>query len=172
MTYPTPDPTSTAPDREAAWLAMTGPPGLPSLLKDDGGPWDVVQADWPGARVGTMKAGIYLLLRQVSDDHVAAQRYRDQYEFAARCEWPVKASTAPLAEQEQQAFRKAIGLLLQRIRGPVGDKSHGGRFLSVGEVPGQVTATVSYEDPEITIAAGDGLRATIVYRADDLEMNG
>jgi hypothetical protein len=58
--------------------------------------------------------------------------------------------------------------LLQRILGPLGDKTHGGRFLSVAEGPGLVD--VDYTDPDATIELGV-LRAEVTYSADDREIN-
>jgi len=103
---------------------------------------------------------------------VNAQRYRVRYTFVLTAIWPVLTPTPPVAESEQRAFDAAIGLVLQRIRGPLGDKSHGGRFLSVGEVPGQASALVEYEDPEQSIPAQKSLRATFTYHADEKEFNG
>jgi len=169
--YPQPDITADVEDHEAAWLNTTGDGG-PPLSQSAGGPWDVVQAFWPGSRLGQKKRGVYVTCRVTSDDHVNAQRYRDQYTIVLKLTWPVKTPNPPIAENEQRAFSAAIGLLLQRIRGPLGDKSHGGRFLSVGEVPGQASGLVEYEDPEVTIPADGELRATITYHADEKEFNG
>lgn len=171
VTYPIPDWTATAVDREVAWLTTSGD-SLPSLQAVNGGPWDIVQAYWPGNRLATQKRAVYLTRRVITDDHPAAQRYRTQYMFVAKLIWPVKTPTPPLAENEQRAFDAAIGLFLQRIRGPLGSKDHGGRFLSVGEVPGIASAMVDYDDPEITIQALAHLRAQVTYHADDLEYNG
>jgi hypothetical protein len=169
--YPQPDPTSTAVAREAAWLATSGDT-LPALLATAGGPWDVVQAYWPGGRFATMQAGIYVTRREIADQHPLSMRYRPQYLFALRLAWPVKGQAAPLAETAQQGFDTAVGDLLQRVRGLIGDKTHGGRFLSVAEVPEEQPVAVDFADPEITIAAGQGLRATVTYHADDFEFNG
>jgi hypothetical protein len=169
--YPLPDPTSTAVAREAAWLAQSGDT-LPGLLKTAGGPWDIVQAYWPGARFAQMKAGVYVTRRDIADQHPAAQRYRPRYLLSLKLYWPVKTPTAPIPETEQANFDAAVGLLLQRIRGLLGDKTHGGRFLSVAEVPEQQPVSVDFDDPETTLAAGEGLRATVTYYADDFEFNG
>jgi len=169
--YPVPDVTSDAVDREAAWLAASGDGG-PALLASAGGPLDTVQAYWPGNRLPHKQRALYLTRRVLSDDHVNAQRYRDQHTFAAKLIWPVKNPVPPIAEGEQRAFDAAVGLVLQRIRGPQGDKTHGGRFLSVGEVPGQASGLVDWEDPEVTIRADGELRATITYHADEKEFSG
>jgi len=164
------DETADAVAREAAWLAQVD--SLPALLKTAGGPFDDVHGYWPGNRLATQKTGVYVLRGHISDDHPMAMRYRPQYVFKLKVIWPVKVSTAQLAETEQQNFDNAIGLLLQRIRGPVGDKTHGNRFLSVAETPMQGSVTVDFDDPEHTIPTTKELRATVTYYADDNEFTG
>jgi hypothetical protein len=164
----TPDPTSTAVAREAAWLAISNDT-LPDLSAAG---WEVIQAYWPGARWASQKPGIYVTRRMTNDDHPNAQRYRPQYTFTLKLHWPVRNPTPPIAETEQQAFDTAIGYLLMRIRGLPEDKTHGGRFLTVAEVPGTTGASVDYEDPALTIAADKELRATVSYRADEIEFYG
>lgn len=162
--------TGTAVEREAAWLAQSGDT-LPALLASAGGPWDVVQPWWPGARERTQAHGIYVLARTIADERVSNQRIRPQYEFILTCVWPVKGTggNAPLAEGEQHALADATDLVLRRVRGLLGDKTHGGRFLSVGETRRPV---VTLEDPAITIPANRVLRQGISYSADDYELNG
>lgn len=160
--------TATAVTREAAWLATSGD-SLPALLAP-AGPWQVVQGYWPGARLATQKTGIYLDAKTIADNRASNQRIRPQYEFTLQLIWPVRTTATPLAETEQQALADATDLLLQRIRGPVGDKTHGGAFLSVAENPRRVDVTK--DDPEVTIPAAKTLRSVVVYRADDLELNG
>ena len=169
--------TADAAAREAAWLQASGD-SLPALLTAGYGPWDVVQAYWPGAHLAANQHGIYVDARTVADLRVSNQRIRPQYAFTLTLIWPVKAQgatagssgTARIAETEQQNLDNAKDLIIQRIRGPLGDKSHGGRFLSVAENP----RTVSYtkEDPSVTIPQNRSLRASLQYRADDYEVSG
>nr|MDA8323338.1 hypothetical protein [Actinomycetota bacterium] len=100
-----------------------------------------------------------------------SQRIRPSYEFRLRLVWPVRQATAGSAEAEQRAMDAAVDLLIQRIRGPLGDKTHGGRFLSVGEDLGKPAPTVTWDDPEHTIPATKSLRALVTYHADDFEIN-
>ena len=165
------DETSDAVAREAAWLARSGD-GIPALLKSDGGLWDVVQAYWPGDRLASEMSGIYVTRSQLDDDHPSVWRYRPRHIFRLKLVWPVNTAASPPAETEQQTFDDAIGDLLRRIRGPLGDKTHGGRFLSVAEVPTEKSVTVAFDDPEITIPATKELRATVTYYADDSEFSG
>lgn len=169
--------TADAAAREAAWL-QTATDSLPSLLAEDGGPWDVVQAYWPGAHLAKNKHGIYVDARPVADPRVSNQRIRPQYTFVLTLLWPLKAQgatagasgTSRIPETEQQNLDNAAALLIERIRGPLGDKSHGGRFLSVAENP----RTVTYEkqDPSVTIPQSNSLLASVVYKGDDFEVNG
>jgi hypothetical protein len=185
------DETSDAVTREAAWLAQSYD-SLPALLKSAGGQWDVVQGYWPGDGLTRGKSGIYVTRARVDDDHPSAWRYRPRHIFRLKLIWPVAATTSPAeveqppgaiqstpseaepspAETDQQNFDNAIGDLLARIRGPQGDKTHGGRFLSVAEVPTEGSVSVVFDDPEITIRASNQLRATVTYYADDSEFSG
>lgn len=163
---------ATACQREAAWLATTADDGLPVLPASAGGPWDVVQAFWPGQRTATQKRGIYVCFQHNSDARPNAARVRQQHTFALKLTWPVKTGTSPIAETEQANFAEAIEALIERIRGPFGDKTHGGQFESVGEVPPGLWPEVTWEDAERTIPGERCLRASVVYRADDLEVMG
>jgi len=163
------DETSDAVTREAAWLAQSYD-SLPALLKSAGGPWDVVQAYWPADWRASELSGIYVTRARVDDDHPSAWRYRPRHTFRLKLIWPVTADAS--VEAEQQNFDNAVGDLLTRIRGPQGDKTHGGRFLSVAEVPMEGSVTVVFEDPETTISAANELRALVTYYADDSEFSG
>jgi len=154
--------------REAAWLATTGD-SLPSLLSADGGPWDVIQAWDPGSRLNYQKYGIYVWSRPLADMRVSSQRIMPRYTFQLACVWPVKNPVAPLAETAQEALKSATVLLLQRVRGFVGDKSHGGRFLSVAE-SGQPQALLT--DPRTTITQKGALEQIVTYQGDDYEVTG
>ena len=159
---------STVETRETTWLTTTGDT-LPSLLTVNGGPWDVIQAFWPRTP-NTQQTQIYVMSFTISDERAANIRIRPQYEITLELHWPVRLTSTPLAEGEQQAFRNAIDLLVQRIRGTIGDKTHGS-FLSVAEVPRQPGVHVAIEHPGVTVPASKELRATVTYFADDYEIN-
>lgn len=161
--------TADAVSREAAWLATSGD-GLPALLTADGGPWDIVQPYYRRTPPSE-KTSIYVLRSALSDNRAANIRIRTTYEFSLKLVWPVRMTGTSMAEQEQQDLDDAVDLLIQRIRGTVNDKSHGGRFLSVGEDPRQPGVHVTFEDPEITIPQLKSLRGTVSYYADDFEVN-
>lgn len=160
--------TATAVTRETAWLSVTtdGLPALPSPA----GPWDLVQAYWPGNRFAANKRAVYVDARELDDLRASNQRVRPQYQITLTLIWPVKGTGPDLAETEQQNLRDATELVVQRIRGLPGDKTHGGRFLSVAENPRTVRVTEA--DPEVTIPRDDRLRSVITYRADDFEISG
>ncbi len=161
--------TSDAVAREVAWLTSWND-GLPALLTANGGPWDNIQAYW--ARTpATQQNSIYVLRSSLSDERAANIRIRTSYDFTLKLVWPIRQTSSPLAEGEQQNLDNAVDLLLQRIRGPVEDKTHGGRFLSAGETPRMPGVHVMFEDPEHTIEELKSLRATVSYTADDFEIN-
>jgi hypothetical protein len=159
--------TDTAVTREAAFLADYNPTdGLPALLAGDGGPWDVVQAY--ATRTPREEARAIYVMRNKLDDHRTANvRVMAAYRFRLALYWPLLALDGS-AEEEQQAFDTAVDLLLTRIRGLLGDKTHGGRFLSVGESPRVVE--VEFHDPMHTVPLGY-LAADCTYSADDFEIN-
>jgi len=162
--------TADAVSREAAWLATSITDGLPLLPSAAGGPWQVIQAYWPGIRLATQQTGIYVQRTDLDDVRAATQRIRPQYAFELKLVWPVRVTGAPIAETEAQNLDNAVDLLIQRLRGPLGDKTHGGRFLSVCEVPRENPVNVRFDDPETTIPVQKALRATVTYHADDLEI--
>lgn len=157
--------------REAAWLQTTGD-SLPSLLAADGGRWDVIQAFWPGAKTPRDKRGIYVTFGRIVDQRVSSMRVRDQYQFRLKLVWALKTAGTSAAETEQANFALALSDLTGRVRGPFGDKTHGGRFLSVGEVPhGAGWPVIVPEDPERTLPQRY-VAAAFTYTADDLEIEG
>lgn len=163
--------TQDAVDRETAWLVATGD-GLPALLATAGGLWDNVQAYYPRTPY-EQRRSIYVLRHRISQRRFATQRVMHSYPFRLILWWPLLDATGS-AEAEQRLFDIAIDQLLQRILG-IGppqqiDKTHGGRFLSVGEAMGAIV-DVDYTDPEHTIPVGGGFRAEVTYSADDREVN-
>src|ERR1700728_2210274 len=166
--------TSDAVARELAWL--TAVDDLPALLAGDGGPWAAVDW-WQGARFARDKHGLYLDARDVGSVRTSSQRIMPQYQFVLTLYWPILGQGAAagtsgkslIAETEQANLDAAKDLVLQRINGPLGDKTHGGRFLSVAENPRKVTYTKA--DPVEGVQQRE-LRSSFTYRADDYEVNG
>lgn len=160
-------PTSDAVDREQAWLTSFGD-GLPALLAAAGGPFDVVQAYLRRTPQGRAKQ-LYVTRRHLREERFAHPRRMPRYQFELRIIWPL-SSNSGAAEDSQRALDAAVDLVLQRVGGLVGDKSHGGRFLSVAENPPEVT--VIFSDPERSMDARADLEATVSYWADDTEITG
>lgn len=163
--------TADAVGRETAWLTTTGD-GLPTLLKPDG-PWDVIQA-YATRTPAVRKTTIYVMRQRLRDPRVAAQRKRPAYAFHLKLAWPMGATTtgAGIAEDEQANLDAAVELLLQRIRGPIFDKTHGGRFLSVAEAAplGGAEIDVEFADPDHCLSTDGIFRAVLTYSADDTEV--
>ena len=158
---------SSAVDREAAWLGTSGD-GLPALKTSDGGPFQILQARWPRTP-STSKTALYVLRAPSMSfmvDRYAAPRSLLTTQFLLRLTWPL-ASGSGSAEIEQLAFEQAIDSVLTRIMGTISDKTHGGRFLSVGE--SRTGIVVNYQDPEASIQARS-FGASINYSADDPEI--
>lgn len=165
---PTYSGTQSVETREAGWLTTVD--SLPSLLAANGGPWEVLQAFWTRTP-GTQKTQLYVCSLSIDDQRTANIRIMPHYEITLAMYWPIRATGSPLAEIEQQNLKNAIDLTLQRIRGPVNDKSHGGAFLSAGETPRSPGVHVTIEPPWVTIPADKELRGTITYYCDDFEIN-
>jgi hypothetical protein len=156
--------------REAAWLSITTD-ALPALLAP-AGPFEIVQAYWPGAKFAAKKNAIYVQRRRAVVKRFGGRRLMPSHEFALKIVWPVKTAVAGVAEAEAQNLDNAIELLRQRVNGLPGDKSHGGRFLSAAETPPGTYFQVDFDDPELTIPQGGWLRALVTYPADDVELLG
>lgn len=165
--------TDSAVARETAWLVTAGD-SLPSLLAVNGGPWVVIAAYWQGAQTRTQAPAIYVTRGKAEQIRVGNQRIRPRYPMRLELCWPVLAISpggSSIAAQEQQALDNAVELLRQRVTGPLGDKSHGGRFLSVAEVKGAPGFEVTFEPAAETIRAAKEIRGLATYSIDDYEIS-
>jgi hypothetical protein len=159
--------------REAAWLALPGDSTLPGLLEAAGGPWELVQPYY-GRSPAMRKRSVFVMRERTVETRLGGLRKTTRHDFRLVLRWPSKSRTGD-AEADQSSFDAAVDLLLARIRGPVGDHTHGGRFLSVGENPGQIQ--VDFTPAEQTLGGeigGDNpphLAAVIRYSADDEQIN-
>lgn len=162
--------------RETAWLNTTGD-GLPSLPASAGGPFEVIDAYEQVAATRTQATAIYVTRGPLQNLRVANQRTRPRYQMKLELHWPVRATgpgtSTSIAAAEQAAFDAAIELVRQRVAGPLGDKSHGGRFLSaaVAAVKGQPDITVTPENAAQTIRQSKELHACMSYLIDDFEVS-
>jgi hypothetical protein len=148
-------------------LATVGD-GLPALLAPLG-PWGVLQGYQPRTPAERSVGQLYVLRQRIREKRFANQRRMAKYEFLLRLVWPLNSGIGN-AEEDQAAFDAAVDLVLLRVGGFRGDKSHGGRFLSVGEDPDEVD--VRFDPPAATLTADATLRAEITYWADDFEITG
>lgn len=167
--------TADACSREAAWLTTTGD-SLPSLPASAGGPWQVIDAYEQGAQTRTQATAVYVTREPgIEQLRVANQRVRPRYMMRLELRWPVRVispGASSIAATEAQNFDNAIEQLRARVTGPLGDKTHGGRFLSAAEAArGQAGISVRYEPASLTIKADKELRASMTYPVDDFELN-
>lgn len=166
--------TADAVARECAWLNTAGD-SLPSLPSSAGGPWTVIDAYVQGAQTRTQAPAIYVKRGQIRQVRVANQRVRPRYPMVLELHWPVRAispGSSSIAAVEAQNFDDAIEALRARVTGPLGDKSHGGRFLSAAiDGRGQPDIDVAYGNASETIKASKELTATMAYQVDDFELN-
>jgi hypothetical protein len=166
---PTAD-TSTVVTRETAWLTTSGD-GLPALLATAGGPFDIVQAYLPRLPVPGRKHCLFVIRQGFVEDRFASPRVMDRHGIELRIVWyTAGSSTVPLLETEQRHLDGAVEAVRARILGPLGDKTHGGSFLSAAEVPR--TVEVRFEDPDVTFKQDASLRASILYFVDDFDFPG
>jgi hypothetical protein len=156
--------TADAVDREVAWLTTSGD-GLPALLTTAGGPFTNIQAYWPRTQ-GRRNINLYVLRRRLQQHRFANIRTMATHHLTLRIVWPLQSGQGK-AEADQRALDAAIDLVLQRVAGFPGDKSHGGRFRSVAEDPEYVT--VNFADPGRSMPSEAEFWADIEYAADDPE---
>lgn len=157
--------------REAAWLSASGD-GLPALLATAGGPFDAVQGYMPRTPAAR-QTQLWVLRRGVATRRFSNHRRIATHTFVVSLWWPIGSSAASgstsLAEDEQAAFDAALALVVARVEGLPGDKTHGGRFLSVAEAPDESAGVrVDLGDPAQGIPAGV-LTAQLTYVADDTD---
>ena len=155
---------SDALDREAAWLSASD--SLPLLVGQPSAPFQIVQARWP-RMTATKKRGLYVLRHGSKVERISSQRSMLTHRLRLELMWPLSSGVGS-AEKDQQAFEQAVDLVLQRIEGPLGDKTHGGRFLSVGEHPEFID--VEMGDPVQDVQTGL-FTCRISYSADDQDFN-
>lgn len=155
--------------REAAWLTAHDPSdGLPALLTENGGPFDIAQA-YLRRTPAQRRRQLYVLRRQLREERTTQVRRMARHHFELRIIWPA-SSPSGSGESPQQALDAAVELVLQRIGGLALDKTHGGRFLSAAENPGEVV--VDFTDPEPGMRDRADLCCTVTYWADDIEISG
>jgi hypothetical protein len=130
------------------------------------GPWDQGQAYL--TRTEARNRALYIRRSRTQEDRYGAggtKIWRHDLEIYAT--WSFESAIGKL-EDEQQAFDTAVAKLLTRIRGPLGDKSHDGAFVGVGEGDtGRDLIDVVFTDPRDTMGKRQPLTARILYPAYD-----
>jgi hypothetical protein len=166
--------TADAVAREAAWLNTTSGDSLPVLPASAGGPWIVVDPYVQGAQTRHEAPAIYVTRGKAEQIRVGNQRIRPRYQVRLELYWPVRVinpGSSSIAATEQQNLDNAVEMLRARVTGPLGDKSHGGRFLSAAEVKGAPGIDVTFEPASRTIRESKEIRAVMTYFVDDYEIN-
>lgn len=167
--------TANAVAREAAWLSTAGD-GLPNLLTEAGGRWDLVNPYWNRTPAQRQRI-VWVNRAKINVRRYAHTRKWVSYRFTLELWWPMSTQTGSL-EEEAQAFDTAINDVIMRVSGfgyngvRNADKTHGGRFLSVGETEFDGDTIETDIVPGIeSMPVGVGFKATITYPADDFEFN-
>ena len=158
--------------RETDWLTAYDPTdGLPGLLSQFGGPFDVLQAYWPRTPAKRTNQ-LYVTRGRIRVERFGFNRLIAHYPFTLKVVWPMSSNSGS-AEVVQQALDDALDLVIQRISGPVLtfplDKTHGARFMEIAEDPCLIDVDIT--DPEAAVASGE-FRASISYSAADRDCLG
>jgi hypothetical protein len=163
--------TADAVQREAAWLS-TANDGLPNLLSDAGGRWDLVNAYWNRTPVQRQRV-IWVNKSHISVKRFAHVRKIVTYHFELELWWPLSTQTGS-SESDQAQFDLAINDLVMRISGfgytpsTTADKTHGGRFLSAAETMfSGDSIDISTPPASSSLPATVGYLATVTYAAED-----
>jgi hypothetical protein len=159
--------TADAVARETAWLRTSGD-GLPALLVAAGGFFDILQG-YATRTPGSEQRSLYVTRRTIRNKRFAAVRQMNKYDFLLRIWWPARDGDGAV-ETDQADLDAAVEAVFARVGGTLGDKTHGGRFLSVAEDGADLTAV--FADPMQTIPNLGALLVDITYSADDVETIG
>lgn len=158
--------TADAVPKETSWLRMYGD-GLPALLVQNGGKWDLVQAYAPRTPA-QRKNQIWVLRRSFRVERFAEIRRIAKYEFELMLSWTLSSGSGSF-ESDQGAFDDAIDDVVARVGGFLLDKTHGGRFMAAAEDPTNIEVTCT---PPMQTVARAVLEATVRYTADDYDFTG
>lgn len=116
---------------EAEWFGLDlTADGIPPLVSADGGPFTLLA---PYLRRQDQRPRQCLLTHTTSRDRrIAKDLLHVDHEVAALVLWP-NPGAALRSHEDQAALDEAVDAVVKRIRGPVGDSTHGGRWWRVGE---------------------------------------
>lgn len=139
-------PTDTAVDLECVWL--NGDPAVISYLPDGVERW---VRDLPA---GTKAAE--LRIESSEETRVSIGRVQIVHQLILRITWPTQ-NAASTIQDDQAYLAGAARALVVRIRGLLGDHTHGGAFASAGDThDGNARGiAVQFEDPNVSATEND-----------------
>lgn len=158
MPAPVAPPTNTLLDREVTWL--NGSSSLVALVK----PTAYSRKRQDGAK------SLDLRITNTVERRIAIGKRERIHTIEALITWPVVSGASSMTD-DQRYLGAAVEQLLTRIEGALGDHSHGGLFLSVGEDEdgNQADTEVEYSDPIAALELDPPvITATVTYRATEL----
>ena len=125
--------------------------GVPPLIKEDGGPFDVCAAQV--RRLSQAPRQLFLGHTRSTDGRQSkTPDHRIDHEIVALVFWSAIGAGAR-AHRDQAELDAAVERVLARIRGLQGDSTHGGRWWGVGE------ARVEPPNPATLLAFSDAAGA-------------
>ncbi|MCA1572823.1 MAG: hypothetical protein LC798_21525 [Chloroflexi bacterium] len=116
-------------DREEAWYQEVHA-GLPPLVADQGGPFSTVAASIRRLSQGSHQ--LFLAHVDTTDRNMSHEDVRHDHQVAAVVLWAAIGGGAR-AHQDQARLDDAVSAVLDRIKGPAGDRGHGGRWWAVSD---------------------------------------
>lgn len=166
-------------DREAAWFTSDTLPSFPdapplsAATTPTPGPFELIQGYLPQVMDGPQRALYIYTAGRARSERISTGLGGQAYPFVAYIRWPFTAGVGDgLLEGEMAALNTAVDLVLTRIRGPQGDKTHGGAFLSVAEIGGlmgglQDDIDIEPTDPVAAVESGAPLEVRLHYTVVD-----
>jgi hypothetical protein len=119
-------------DVEADWYVQDlVAQGVAALTKDAGGPFGVVTPRL--RRLSQVAQAVYLTHGQTRQGKGAKDQARFDHDVIAVVLWAATGAGAR-AHVDQEAADAAVARVVDRVLGPTGDTTHGGRWFSIGPV--------------------------------------
>lgn len=149
--------------REVTWFTQEPPasfPSAPPLIKASGGAFDLIQGYVP--KEVPRQRCIFIVRERAREARIAFGEKEWVHHMRVIVVWPLDE---PKAEDDLQLLDTAIAAVMTRIRGPFGDKSHGGQFVGVGEDDAEIEP--DFGDQLTQVAEGGPLEVHIAYQATD-----
>ena len=162
----------TAVSAEAAWFTAEPPaswPTAPPLISTSAGPFDAVQAYRPFVPPKGKNLFIYRDYGAEQGEEWLASGAQNQWHhhLIAQILWSFTEATGS-GETMEQHLETAIAAVMARIRGPIGDKTHGGAFTDVGDAHGNGISRVRFVgDPYDSLEKQEAVEVLIHYTVTD-----